>query len=240
MKKNFKTLCIIPARGGSKGLKNKNIQKVNGIPLIAYPIKAAISSKVCDEIFVSTDSKKIAQVAESFGANVPFLRPKKYAMDRTTTEATLQNALLDYEKHQNKKYDICVFLTSNNIFRNYNWITEAVNNLKKDKNIDSSFSVHHMYKHFWHYKNGKLKKVLNWMSSYTSRQIAPKLYREDTSLACATRSKFWRKGKRIGKNVKLIINDNSFTGIDIHNQSDLELANLAMKHVLKNKILKPF
>ena len=53
-------------------------------------------------------------------------------MDRTTTEATLQNALLDYEKHQNKKYDICVFLTSNNIFRNYNWITEAVNNLKKD------------------------------------------------------------------------------------------------------------
>ena len=61
------------------------------------------------------------------------MRPKKYAMDRTTTEATLQNALLDYEKHQNKKYDICVFLTSNNIFRNYNWITEAVNNLKKDK-----------------------------------------------------------------------------------------------------------
>ena len=144
MKKKFKTLCIIPARGGSKGLKNKNIQKVNGIPLIAYPIKAAISSKVCDEIFVSTDSKKIAQVAESFGANVPFLRPKKYAMDRTTTEATLQNALLDYEKYQNKKYDICVFLTSNNIFRNYNWITEAVNNLKKNKNIDSSFSVHHM------------------------------------------------------------------------------------------------
>ena len=63
---------------------------------------------------------------------------------------------------------------------------------------------------------------------------------EASSLACATRSKFWRKGKRIGKNVKLIINDNSFTGIDIHNQSDLELANLAMKHVLKNKILKPF
>ena len=60
--------------------------------------------------------KKYAQVAESFGANVPFLRPKKYAMDRTTTEATLQNALLDYEKHQNKKYDICVFLTSNKIF----------------------------------------------------------------------------------------------------------------------------
>ncbi len=240
MSKKYKTICIIPARGGSKGLKNKNIQKVNGIPLIAYPIKAALKSKVCDMIFVSTDSKEIANTAKKFGAFVPFLRPKKFAKDRTTTEATLKNALHDIEKYTNQKYDICVFLTSNNIFRDYRWIITAVNNLKNDSSIDSSFSVHDMYKHFWHYDNKKLKKVLPWMKSYTSRQIAPKLYREDTSLACATRSKFWRSGKRIGKNVKLIINDISFTSIDIHNKSDLDFANIAMRHVLKNKILKPY
>ena len=58
MKIKKKTLCIIPARGGSKGLKGKNIQKVDGKPLIFYPIKSAIKSKVCDNIFVSTDDEK--------------------------------------------------------------------------------------------------------------------------------------------------------------------------------------
>ena len=55
--KKLKVICIIPARGGSKGLKNKNIQLINNKPLIYYPIKAAIKSKVCDKIVVSTDSK---------------------------------------------------------------------------------------------------------------------------------------------------------------------------------------
>ena len=67
-----KVLCIIPARGGSKGLKLKNLRKINGKPLIYYPIKAAIESKVCDKIFVSTDSKKIAKVAKNLGRMFPF------------------------------------------------------------------------------------------------------------------------------------------------------------------------
>ena len=60
-KKTQKVICIIPARGGSKGLKNKNLMKVNNKPLIFYPINAAIKSKVCDYVFVSTNSKKIAK-----------------------------------------------------------------------------------------------------------------------------------------------------------------------------------
>ena len=78
---------------------------------------------------------------------------------------------------------------------------------KKNNKIDSSFSVHKLYKHFWTTKNQKQKKVCDWMNKYTSRQIAPKLYREDTGLACATKSYFWRKGRRIGNKVKFIIND---------------------------------
>ena len=75
-KKSFKVICIIPARGGSKGIKNKNLMKVNKKPLIFYPINAALKSKVCDYIFVSTDSDKIAKVAKSYNASVPFLRKK--------------------------------------------------------------------------------------------------------------------------------------------------------------------
>ena len=64
MKKKLKVICIIPARGGSKGIKLKNLQKVNNKPLIYYPIKAAIKSKVCDKICVSTDSDIIANISE--------------------------------------------------------------------------------------------------------------------------------------------------------------------------------
>ena len=74
------------------------------------------------------------------------------------------------------------------------------------------------------------------MKNYTSRQIAPKLYREDTGLTCATRSKFWRKGKRIGKKVHFIINNDSITGVDINNEMDLFLANSVINYLKKKKI----
>ena len=71
-----KVICIIPARGGSKGIKLKNLRKVCNKPLIYYPIKAALKSKSCDKVIVSTDSKLIAKYAIKYGAEVPFLRPK--------------------------------------------------------------------------------------------------------------------------------------------------------------------
>lgn len=234
--KKLKVICIIPARGGSKGLKLKNLRKVDSKPLLYYPINAAIKSKVCDTVFVSTDSKKIADVAKKLGAKVPFLRKAKFSEDLTTTEATLQNALLEYEEYVGKKFDICVFLTCTNIFRKVEWIKLAVNQLKKNPKLDSVFSVHHLYKHFWHYKKNKPEKVLSWMKEYTSRQIAPKLFREDTGITCATRARFWRNGKRIGNNVKFIINKDAITGLDIHNEMDLELARAAIKYLKRKKI----
>ena len=62
-----KVICIIPARGGSKGIKNKNLQKICGKSLLSFPIKAAIKSNVCDKILVSTDSTKIAEEAKKYG-----------------------------------------------------------------------------------------------------------------------------------------------------------------------------
>ena len=236
-KKNYKVICIIPARGGSKGIKNKNLRKVCGQSLLSYPIRAAMKSKVCDKIIVSTDSVKISNLAKKLGAEVPFLRKKKFSGDRVTTEKTLQNALQEAEKFFKVKYDICVFLTCTNIFRKSSWIKTAVNELKKNNKIDSVFSVHSFYKHVWHKTGNKFVKVSRWMKSYTSRQTGQKLYREDTGLASATRSKFWRLGKRIGKKVKFIINEDTFTGIDIHSKKDLYLAEMAMRYAKKHKIL---
>ena len=237
-RKKLRVICIIPARGGSKGIKFKNLQKICGKPLLYYPIKAALKSKVCDHIFVSTDSKLIAKESKKYGANVPFLRKKKYSGDRVTTESTLKDALKQYESFFKIKFDICVFLTCTNIFRQASWITEAVNILKKNNKIDSAFSVHSFYKHIWHFKGKKLKKVLPWMKEYTSRQIAPKLFREDTGIALASRAQLWRKGKRIGKKVKLIYSDFPFSEVDIHDKYDLEVANSAIKLLKKDKKIK--
>jgi CMP-N,N'-diacetyllegionaminic acid synthase len=79
-----KIWAVIPARSGSKNLKNKNIIELNQKPLIAYTIKSAIQSKVFEKILVLTDSKRYAKIANKYGAEIPFLRPKKISKDKST------------------------------------------------------------------------------------------------------------------------------------------------------------
>lgn len=92
-------LAIIPARGGSKGVPHKNIKMLAGKPLIYYAIKAAQESKNIDKIIVSTDSIKIADVAKSLGAEVPFLRPSELALD---TSKAIDAYLFTVEKLNNE------------------------------------------------------------------------------------------------------------------------------------------
>ena len=92
-----------------------------------------------------------------------------------------------------------------------------------------------VFNKLWQENENNLRKVLPWMKEYTSRQIAPKLFREDTGIALASRSSIWRKGKRIGKKVKLIQNDFPFSEVDIHDKNDLKIAEEAMKLLRKNK-----
>ena len=87
-------------------------------------------------------------------------------------------------------------------------------------------------------KNNTFKKVSPWMKNYTSRQIGSKIYREDTGLALAAKAFLWRKGKRIGKKNYFIINNDPYTGLDIHDSNDLKLADLVMKFLKKEKLNK--
>jgi len=89
----FSVLGLIPARSGSKRIINKNIKKLNNIPLIAYTIRAALKSKLLDKIVVSTDDVEIARIARRYGAEVPFLRPEEYAQDDSSDIMVLQHAL---------------------------------------------------------------------------------------------------------------------------------------------------
>ncbi|ETR71597.1 MAG: hypothetical protein OMM_08008 [Candidatus Magnetoglobus multicellularis str. Araruama] len=85
----MKCVGLIPARGGSKGLSNKNIRKLCGKPLIAYTIEAALMSETLDRVIVSTDSSQIAKIAIEYGAEVPFLRPPEIATDITPDRSVI-------------------------------------------------------------------------------------------------------------------------------------------------------
>ena len=94
----MKNIAIIPARSGSKGLKNKNIKNLNGKPLIAYTIDAAINSGEFDEVMVSTDSEQYAEIARQYGANVPFLRSNVNASDTASSWDMVKEVLRKYKK----------------------------------------------------------------------------------------------------------------------------------------------
>ena len=89
----IKPICIIPARGGSKGVPNKNIRSIAGKPLISYTIKSALESKIFSHVIVSTEDKKIASIAKKYGAEVPFMRPKNLATDKATMESVLLHVI---------------------------------------------------------------------------------------------------------------------------------------------------
>lgn len=79
----MKPICLICARGGSKGIPNKNIRIISKKPLIAHTITSAINSKLFSHVVVSTENKNIAQISKKYGAEVPFIRPKNLALDTT-------------------------------------------------------------------------------------------------------------------------------------------------------------
>jgi N-acylneuraminate cytidylyltransferase/CMP-N,N'-diacetyllegionaminic acid synthase len=134
-----KVLCVIPARKGSKGLRNKNIKKLNKIPLIAWSILTAKKCKLIDEIIVSTDCPKISKIAMKYGANVPFIRPKKFATDKASSFSVLKHAI-DFLKKKKNYFDYIIMLEPTSPLRNSKDVDFCINKIKKD-NIESLVSV---------------------------------------------------------------------------------------------------
>jgi pseudaminic acid cytidylyltransferase len=106
-------VAIIPARGGSKRLPGKNIKNFLGKPIIAYSIEAAKSSGLFDQVLVTTDSEKIAEVAREYGAITPFLRPPELSDDQTATAPVIDHALRWLQNQGNRiNYACCIYATA--------------------------------------------------------------------------------------------------------------------------------
>lgn len=119
-----KNLAVIPARSGSKGLKDKNIKMLLGKPLMAYTIEAAINSGVFEEVYVSTDSVQYSEIAKEYGAKVPFLRSRINATDTASSWDTVLEALDRYEEF-GREFQTVMLLQPTSPLRNERDIVEA-------------------------------------------------------------------------------------------------------------------
>lgn len=173
----MRSLVIIPARGGSKGIPRKNIKPFDGKPLIYYTIDCARAICVDEDICVSTDDDEIIQVVENYGLKVPFKRPEELATDTAGTYEVLLHALDFYEK-KGVYYDVVVLLQNTSPFRCPQQVKEALSLYRED--IDMVVSVKECaanpyYCVFEENKEGFLH-ICKGDGNIFRRQDAPKVY----------------------------------------------------------------
>ncbi|MFS0674160.1 cytidylyltransferase domain-containing protein [Ornithinibacillus sp. 179-J 7C1 HS] len=171
-------LCVIPARGGSKGIPRKNLVKVNNKPLLQYTIDEALESKYLDDIIVSTDDQEIANVSIKLGANVPYLRPPELASDYSKTiEAVIH--VIEKQKTLGKEYDYVVVLQPTQPLRKSWHIDEAIEKIVSE-GMENLVSVSEVSDHpilmRTISKEGFLISLLN-SNSTVRRQDFPEIYK---------------------------------------------------------------
>ena len=174
----MKPICIIPARGGSKGVPKKNIRKIAGKPLIVYTIEKALKSKIFSHVIVSTEDKEIARIAKKYGAEVPFMRPKSLATDTIRIDEVLLHAINELFK-QKYAFDIMIWRDCTVPFIRNKDIKKSISVLKK-KNTSLVIGVYKQHLNPYYNiveKNSKgLINLVKKVNRPASRQKAPKVF----------------------------------------------------------------
>lgn len=180
----MKNIAVIPARSGSKGLKDKNIRSLYGKPLIAYSIEAAINSGIYDVVHVSTDSAEYAKIAQQYGADVPFLRDKQLARDDSSTWEAMKYVVEQYKK-VGKEFDTMTVLQPTSPLRGVDDIKGAWKSFL-DKNANMISSVVEMdHSPLWCNclpNDLSMENFENEEISYLPRQSLPTYYRENGAI----------------------------------------------------------
>ena len=195
----MKPICFIGARGGSKGLSRKNIRIIDGKPLLAHTIEKALESKYFSHTIVSTEDSEIVKISQKYGAEVPFIRPKKLATNNASMEDTLIHGI---KKLYSLGYvfKIVVLLDCTVPFLRMDDIKKAVNVLKK-KNADVVCAVYkqHLNPYFniaEISKSGHLQLCKKLKKIPENRQDAPTVYQMN-GLYVFNAKNFLKKGKSI-------------------------------------------
>ena len=135
-------MAIVPARAGSKGVKNKNIRCINGYPLIAWSIAAGNMSSMCSRVIVSTDSTEYAEIAEKYGAEVPFMRPAELAGDNSTDIEFMEHAIGRLYEDEGSVPEFFVHLRPTYPMRDIAVVDDAIKKMMEDPKASSLRSAH--------------------------------------------------------------------------------------------------
>jgi CMP-N,N'-diacetyllegionaminic acid synthase len=236
----MKVLAIIPARGGSKGIKRKNLQLINQIPLIAHTIEASNKSNLINRMIVSTDDEEIADISKKYGADVPFMRPEKYATDEAKSIDVVLHALNKCSEQFKEQYDYLVLLQPTSPFRNFIHIDSAIQMLIDDDNAESLISVkevpnecnpYYIYKIF---DNSYCQPLIE-SNEIIRRQEQPKSYvRNGAIYVVKVQYLLQNKSLIAAKNLAYEMDDES--SINIDTELDLLIAkSIASKQMNENK-----
>lgn len=237
-KENIKILCVILARGGSKGIPHKNIKLLNNHPLISYSLTAAKNSKLIDKIIVSTDSKRIAKISKSYGAEIPFLRPAKLSGDKVASVDALKHALNKSEIFYKTKFNYIIELPCVSPLRDEHDIDQALNILINNK-LDSVTSyVDTGEKHPIRLKRIKNNNVTNFCKEYPEasigsfRQDFEKCYIRNGAIYAMTRACLMNRTRHGKKQFPMIMDPSK--SINIDDKFDFTLAELLIENGFSN------
>lgn len=218
----MKVLAIIPARGGSKGIPKKNIRLMNGKPLIAYSINIAQKSKYITDIFVSTDSDEIAEVAMEYGAKI-IKRDESLSSDLVTLDPVIFHAKNYAEKVQNKQYDIVITLQPTSPLLTVSTLDKAIKYFIEN-NYDTVISVINKPHLSWGMSDNK---IIPLYKQRKNRQELPAQYFETGAFLIA-KGNVVCEDTRIGKNVS-VFEVPEKESIDIDNKNDWILTENLMR-----------
>jgi len=223
-------IALIPARSGSKRVPDKNIRLLDGHPLIAYSIAAALQSKIFKTVIVSTDSERYADIARYYGAEVPFFRPGKIAGD-TSPDIEWVEYTLKQLRDTGQDYDCFSILRPTSPFRLPETIQRAWQEFLTQEGVDSLRAVEKCQQHpgkMWVIRGNRMMPLLPmgpaeqpWHSSqYPS---LPEVYVQNASLEIA-RTYVAFEEKTIAGNVVMPFMTKEFEGFDVNSNYDWNLA----------------
>jgi len=181
-------LAVIPARSGSKSIPDKNIREINGKPMLCYSIEHAKKSKYINRIILSTDSVKYAKIGESYGAEVPFIRPEQYATDTALDIDVFYHCLDFLKKKEGYHADIVVHLRPTYPIRDTKDIDAMIEIIMNDAKIDSVRSISPAkeipYKMWLQEKDGFISPVIKDIKECYNmpRQELPKVYYQNACI----------------------------------------------------------
>lgn len=228
----MRSLGVICARANSKGLANKNLGLISGIPLIAYSVTQALLSNLT-HIVVSSDSIDILGVACQAGTVAPLLRPAELATDTSRIEEALQHALLA-EKSIGAKYDVIILLQNSSPFRTADDINKSLQKLEEDYNsvMTVTKAVHNHPMGSWMIEDGKVKPFME-SSGYYRRQDKPDVYYEN-GMVYGVKADLFIKSGNLREQEIAMVEIPEIRSMDIHDKDDLILAN-AIADIIKKE-----